>query len=132
MIIHDSVSINTSKETQIIDLTDRINHHLEKTPIVRGLVNLITIHTTTALTINENDKDLWSDLLVKFSQITPRRENYHHKPNAHAHILSSMIKPDITIPIISGKMTLGTWQRILFLELDGPRMRNIQVTIIGE
>jgi secondary thiamine-phosphate synthase enzyme len=132
MIIYDSLIVDTSKRLQVLDLTDRINHLLKKSPIVRGLVNLWTVHTTAALTINEKDKGLWADILVKFAQLTPIEGDYDHKPNAYAHILSSIVKPDITIPVLSGKMALGTWQRVLFLELDGPRKRTIKVTIIGE
>jgi secondary thiamine-phosphate synthase enzyme len=132
MIFHESLTVETSKQLEVLDITERIKDLLKRTKIEKGLVNLWTVHTTAALTVNENDKGLWTDLLTKFNQLVPVKGDYHHKPNAHAHILSILVKPDITVPISDGEMVLGTWQRMLFLELDGPRKRTLKITIIGE
>ena len=132
MIFNESLTIETSKQFEVLDLTDRINDLLSRTHVDKGLVNLWTAHTTAALTINENDRGLWADLLNRFTQLIPMESDYHHKPNAYAHILTSIVKPDVTIPVNDGEMGLGTWQRILLLELDGPRNRTIKVTIIAE
>jgi secondary thiamine-phosphate synthase enzyme len=132
MIFNESLTIKSSKKHEVIDITERIIAFLKARQIDKGLLNLWTVHTTAALTVNENDKSLWVDFLDSLSQIAPLQREYHHKPNAHAHILSAVLKPEFTIPINQGKMVLGTWQRILFVELDGPRRRTVKITIIGE
>ncbi len=132
MIFNESLNIKSSKRHEVIDITERINAFMKPRQIDKGLLNLWTVHTTAALTVNENDKSLWVDFLESLSQIAQLQREYHHKPNAHAHILSAVLKPDITILINQGKMVLGTWQRILFVELDGPRRRTVKITIIGE
>jgi secondary thiamine-phosphate synthase enzyme len=132
MIFNESLTIKSSKKHEVIDITERIHAFLKVRQFDKGLLNLWTEHTTAALTVNENDKSLWVDFLDCLSQIAPLQREYYHKPNAHAHILSAFLKPDITIPINQGKMALGTWQRILFVELDGPRRRTVKITIIGE
>jgi secondary thiamine-phosphate synthase enzyme len=132
MIFHETLAVETSKQLEVLDLTVRVNKLLKTTHIDKGVLHLLVLHTTAALTINENDKEFWRDLLNMFFKLAPVKGDYHHKPNAHAHILSSIVKPDVTVPINNGRMVLGTWQRLLLLELDGPRERTIKVTIIGE
>ena len=132
MIFDESLTIETSEEQEIIDITGRVNAFLKTNQIDKGLMNLWTVHTTAALTVNENEKSLWSDLLDSFNQIAALQREYYHKPNADAHILSAVLKTDVSIPINQGKMVLGTWQRILLIELDGPRKRTVKITLIGE
>ena len=132
MILHEAIAAETSKQLDVLDLTVKINDLLKKKGIDKGLLNLWTVHTTAALTVNENDRGLWSDLLNTFTQLAPVKGDYRHKPNAQAHILSSIVKPGVTIPVNDGEMDLGTWQRPLLLELDGPRERTIKITLMVE
>ncbi|MBD3206620.1 YjbQ family protein [Candidatus Bathyarchaeota archaeon] len=121
--------INTQERLQIIDITAQIEEILNSKVIEKGFVSLWIPHTTASITINENDLGLWRDLLGKFKNLVPLEGEYEHKANAHAHILGSIIKPVVHIPVFDGRMVLGTWQRILFIELDGPRERSVIVTI---
>lgn len=121
--------INTQERLQIIDITDQVEEVLNSKVMENGFVSLWTPHTTACISINENDPGLWRDLLGKFKDLIPLDGEYEHEANAQAHILGSMIKPDVHIPVFDSRMVLGTWQRILFIELDGPRERSVIVTL---
>lgn len=121
--------INSKERLQIIDITDQAEEVINSKGMDNGFISLWVPHTTACITINENDRGLWHDLIGKFKELVPVEGEYEHKANAHAHILSSMIKPEVQIPVSDGRMILGTWQRILFIELDGPRERRVIYTL---
>lgn len=131
MLKQGFIQISTKSRTSVIDITNEITTYLNKSGLKGGIINIYIPHTTACVTINENDTSFWRDLLDTFQIIAPYRKTYHHQPNSNAHILSSMIKPSVSIPFSKGGLMLGTYQRILFLELDGPRSRKILVTILG-
>ncbi|MHA1722453.1 MAG: secondary thiamine-phosphate synthase enzyme YjbQ [Candidatus Baldrarchaeia archaeon] len=139
--VNDSLKVKTSKRLEIIDITNYVEKIVRKSGIKEGVLIVFEPHTTAAITINENDPELFEDLLSVYVKIAPIEQRYKHnlkytgipgEQNAHAHILSSLIKPSVIIPITNGRTQLGTWQRILFIEMDGPRTRNIYVKVIGE
>ncbi|MEM2183020.1 MAG: secondary thiamine-phosphate synthase enzyme YjbQ [Candidatus Bathyarchaeia archaeon] len=134
-------SIQSGKKMEIINVTGRVNEVVERSGVRNGLINIWAPHTTATITVNENDPDLWEDIIATIERLVPIKGNYRHnakygwipsEQNAHAHILSSLIKPCVTIPLKDGRMLLGTWQSILFIEMDGPQMRTVQVHVIGE
>jgi secondary thiamine-phosphate synthase enzyme len=125
------IQLSTKSRTSVIDVTDEIATYLNKSGLKSGIINIYIPHTTACVTINENDTSFWRDLLDTFQLIAPDRKTYHHQPNSNAHILSSMINPSVSIPFSKGGLMLGTYQRILFLELDGPRGRKIIITLVG-
>lgn len=133
--------VKSRERMQIINVTGEVSRIIERSGIKNGIVNIWIPHTTATITVNEHDPDLWADILAAMERIAPVRGDYRHnakyrgfpgEQNAHAHILNSLIKPSVTIPIVDGRMLLGTWQSILFIEMDGPQERRIQVQIIGE
>lgn len=135
------ISFHTKKKTEILDMTQDVGRIVKESGVKDGLVNLWAPHATAALAVNEHDLDLWEDILSAMRKLVPVEADYRHnakygsiphEQNAHAHILNCMIKPDVTVPLHDGKMQLGTWQSILFIELDGPRSRSISVQIMGE
>lgn len=123
-------TIRTRERLQVIDVTNEVENLIDVFKIRNGVLSLWVPHTTACITVNENDEPLWRDMLKKFSELAPKEDNYEHRANAHAHILSSLIKPCLQIPVIEGKMPLGTWQRILFIELDGPRSRTLKINMM--
>lgn len=142
MKIHTgSVSLKTGKKLEIMDVTEDVHKVIRESGVERGLVNLWITHTTAALAVNEHDTDLWEDLLSAMTRLVPVKAEYRHnakygwsprEQNAHAHILNCLIKPDVNIPLERGRMKLGTWQSIIFIELDGPRSRSFHVQVMGE
>jgi secondary thiamine-phosphate synthase enzyme len=134
-------SVQSKKRMEIINVTNKVSGVVEHSGIKNGFVNLWVPHTTAAIAINEHDPDLWEDILAAMEKIVPLRGDYRHnakygwmpsEQNAHAHILNCLIKPSVTIPIEDCRILLGTWQSILFIEMDGPQTRTVQVHIIGE
>jgi len=139
-IIRDTINVATRRTYDILDITTNINNILEKSKIEDGLLVCYVPHTTAAITINEGDETVFEDLLELLKKWVPRKGDYKHnakyagipqEENAHAHIISSIIQPSITVPITNSRLELGTWQRVLFIELDGPRNRRVIVKIIG-
>jgi len=136
-----NVSVRTGKKLEIIDVTRDVSRVVEESGIEDGLVNLWVPHSTAAIAVNEHDTDLWEDILSTMEKLVPVKDDYRHnakygwaphEQNAHAHILNCIIKPDVTIPLQGGRMQLGTWQSVLFIEMDGPRSRSIRVQVMGE
>jgi len=139
--INDSFKVKTGKRLEVIDITNDVEKIVRESGIKEGVLIVFEPHTTAAITINENDPELFEDLINIYTKIAPIEQRYQHnlkyegvpgEQNAHAHILSSLIKPSVIVPITNGRTQLGTWQRILFIEMDGPRTRNVYVKVIGE
>ncbi len=137
----ESIPFRTGKRFEVIDVTSEVNDAVRRSGVKRGLLNIWSPHTTAAVTVNEHDPDLWEDLLSTLKRLVPVEGRYLHnakyrwipgEQNAHAHILSSLFKPDVTVPVEEGRARLGSWQSILFVELDGPRNRRVEVTVLGE
>jgi secondary thiamine-phosphate synthase enzyme len=128
----ETFNISTKSDHEIVNITKFVNAAIKKSQIKTGSLVVFTPHTTTAVTVNENEPGLVSDILKKLNDLVPKGGGYSHDnidSNAHSHILASIIGCSVTIPLIHGKLALGTWQSILFLELDGPRNRRIIVQI---
>ncbi len=136
MIIKDSLVINSRTRFQIIDITSYINEKIDKSSVSLGLINIFTKHTTSAIIINENEEGLGYDIQNLLYDLIPESNEYSHDlidHNAHSHLKSLFLSPQETVPIVDGRMDLGTWQSVFFIELDGPRSkRKIDLTIIGE
>ena len=133
--------ISTRKRIEILDITEEVQRLVEKSGIKNGLVTLWVPHSTAAIAVNEHDTDLWEDIVDVLQRIAPLKGDYRHnakygwsigEQNAHAHILNCLIKPGVSIPLENGRMHLGTWQSILFIEMDGSRSRRVHVQIMGE
>lgn len=123
---------------EIIDITDRIenalmeNSQLEAGPGA-GLCLVYSMHTTTGLIVNEADGALIDDIMGILEKIVPKGAGYKHDRgdgNAHAHLRATLLGNSAIVPISGKRLALGTWQRILFVELDGPRKRNVFIQFI--
>lgn len=143
-IVHYKIEVETQTGIGIYNITPQINELLQKTAIHHGQVLVFSRHTTTALAINENEERLLEDVKVYLKKLAPPDEKYLHNDlhlrivppdepmNAHSHLMAMMLSTSEVIPVIDGQLGLGTWQSILFFELDGPRTRSISVQISGE
>ncbi len=130
-----NIKIATNNRVELVNITQRVNEALRGAGIKNGLLVVFTKHTTSALTINEDEHRLKRDLLELLEKIVPSDADYRHNEidnNADAHLRSSLMQPFLIIPVINGSLQLGTWQSLFFVELDGPRNREVIVTIIGE
>src|SRR5262249_16002868 len=126
------LSIKTHKKREIVDITDDVQNALrtEKS----GVCHLTVLHTTAAMTPPHLDPRTALDMLGAFEALIPklRYRNPHDPSHVPDHILSALIGTSVTQPVEKGKLVLGTWQRIVLVELDGPRSRNVVVTFLAE
>lgn len=132
MFVEDLI-INTSFKEEIIVLDEKVKEFLEKTKVKNGLLTINSLHTTFSIIVNENEKYLKEDILNVLSFLD--RFEYEHDnidSNASSHIKNILLGNNVVIPIIDRKLSLGIWQNILAVELDGPRERKVRLTIIEE
>ena len=126
------LTVATEQRKQVIDITDEVQAEVGRAGVRQGLCHLFNLHTTAALTTADLDPGTDLDMLDAFEAMIPRL-NYRHPHNPdHVgdHIMSSLIGPGVMIPVEKGQLTLGTWQRIVVVELDGPRQRDVIVNFI--
>ncbi|MCI2429631.1 secondary thiamine-phosphate synthase enzyme YjbQ [Candidatus Acetothermia bacterium] len=123
--------LKTQAKQEMIDITERLQRALRELGANNGVAVLFVPHTTAAITINENaDPAVKEDILTALGKLVPAGAYYKHaEGNAHAHIKASLIGHSVTIPIQEGKLQLGTWQGVLFCEFDGPRTRELWLTV---
>jgi secondary thiamine-phosphate synthase enzyme len=126
------LKIQTDSRITLIDVTEKVNGAVAESGVKSGLCNLFTPHTTAAIIVSENwDPDVTTDMIMQLEKIVPRAGGYRHdEGNSQAHILSVMLSTSINVPVRSGKLALGRWQGVMFAELDGPRDRSLNVTVI--
>lgn len=133
--IREIIEINTSERVEIQDITREVEGVLTHTGIKEGLLNIYSRHSTSGVTINENESGLISDFKLALQKLVPQNAGYEHDRidnNADSHIRGFLIGGSETIPLENGRLMLGTWQSIFFVELDGPRHRKLIITVIGE
>lgn len=125
-------NISTKRNKQIIDVTDEVESNLSKAGIREGLCHVFVTHTTAALTTGEAIEGTDEDLMETLERIIPEIRFRHAHDPSHApdHMISSIVGPSVSVPVVSGKLGLGTWQRILLVECNGPRTRKLIVTLI--
>lgn len=137
MVVYTSeINLETESENQIIDISLQVRNIIKQSGVKRGTVTAFIPGATGAITTMEYEPRLVKDTLDFLEKLVPKGVGYHHDyqdDNAHSHIKATLLSPDITIPIIDGAPVLGTWQQIVFFELDTRgRERKIFVTVIGE
>ena len=128
-----SFKVKTNSRSDFIDITSQVQNVLSSSRINSGICQVYIPHTTAGVTINENaDPNVKSDIIQSLEKTIPWHENYRHiEGNSAAHIKASMMGFSASIPVENGNLVLGTWQCIYFCEFDGPRTRNVIVTMIG-
>lgn len=127
MITMFRLIIGTHSRRKVVDVTDQINEEIKKLKIKNGICNLFLTHTTTALTTADLDPGTDQDYLEAFEKIIPKLEYKHLHDPSHMpdHILSTLIGTSLTLPVENGELILGIWQRVVLIEFDGPRERQI-------
>ena len=128
----ETLTVETTALKQIIDLTERVNALVRKRKLAEGLCALFLTHTTAALTTGEVGEGTDEDLLDVVQQMIPKiRFRHGHDPShAWSHMAASVLGPSLLVPVSDGKLVLGTWQSVLMIEMDGPRQRTLQVTLL--
>ena len=127
-----TITFSTQKKKQVLDITEDIRAMISANKFTGGLCHLFIKHTTAALTtadLDEGGTDM--DYLDAFEAMMPKLKyrHPHNPPHVVDHILSSIIGPGVTIPVLGGELDLGQWQRVVLIELDGPRQREVIITL---
>jgi len=138
----EKLFVKSKKSTELIRITDEIRKTVQMTNLKNGIVNVFTLHTTTGVTINEDDTKLEDDIARFMVKLVPEDDSYaHHRffrkdgrmaVNAYSHIRASLLGANVTIPLQDGTLVLGSRQNIYLVDLDGPQLRGFVVQILGE
>jgi secondary thiamine-phosphate synthase enzyme len=137
-VLSDTIQLHSEGEGDIIDMTAQLSNIVKESKVKNGTVTIFVSGSTAAITTIEYEPGLVHDFPEMLSRIVPKdveyeHDNTWHDGNGHSHVRSSLIGPSITIPIIHGKLTLGTWQQVVLLEMDTrSRNRTIILQIMGE
>lgn len=125
------IEIETNSAQAVLDITQMVEQAVRKSCVESGICLVYTLHTTTAVVVNEAEPGLMRDIAAKMRELLPPG-GYHHGENGPAHLQAAVLGNSVAIPVDQDALVLGTWQRVLFVELDGPRRRNVGVKIIRD
>ena len=134
------MDIETTKRVEIRDLTELVQEMVRNAEVEAGLVTLSSMHTTTAIFVNEPQTALLDDIELLLERLAPRGEEWKHndprysdcdRQNADAHLRAIVLGSSVTLQVADGDLVMGQWQRILMAELDGPRTRQLVLQILA-
>lgn len=137
-VVTKKIKVNTEGDTDIIDITPQVKGHSSKSGVKSGIATVFVSGSTGGLTTVEYEPGLIHDLKTYFEKIAPKAGKYEHNlrwhdGNGYAHVRASFLGPSISIPLVNGKLELGTWQQIIFIDFDNkPRSRELIVQIVGD
>jgi len=141
-----TINLETKGEFDITDLTDKVEKFITNSSIMNGIINIQNFHSSAALLLNINESCFLEDLKKHIYKLVPKEDEYKHNDfdvrtdnmtpnesfNGHSHCQAIHFPSNLTLNIIDGRLQLGAWQRILFIELDDKRPRKIQLQLIGQ
>jgi secondary thiamine-phosphate synthase enzyme len=132
------IFLTTAGNTDIIDITQKVIDCVDLSTLNNGIVTIFCPSSTSSVTTLEYEPGVQQDLKRIFNEIVPIGDTYQHEEawhdgNGHSHIRAALLKASLTVPLVNGQMTLGTWQQIVYIDFDNrPRKRELIVQIIGE
>jgi len=138
MVVSKSIELRTRGRCDIQDITSQVNQEVAQSGVKNGIVTVFVPGSTGGITTIEFESGLVSDLQQMFERIIPTGIAYKHDlrwgdGNGYAHVRASLLGPSLTVPLVDGRLTLGTWQQIVFVDFDNrPRSRRLIVQIVGE
>ena len=138
-VITGTIQVQSKGENDMIDVTEEIENAVQKSGLRNGLVTVFVSGSTGAVTTIEHEAGLLKDFPAMLERVAPKNgvtyehDEAWHDGNGHSHLRASIIGPSLTIPLADGRLALGTWQQIVFVELDiRARLRKLVVQILGE
>jgi secondary thiamine-phosphate synthase enzyme len=137
MVSTDIISLSTKGFTDILDITDKVTAIVAESAVQNGLVNVFCSGSTGSITTIEYESGVINDLKKAIERIAPSNIPYEHDRrwgdgNGFSHVRAALMKPSLTIPVINGRLTLGTWQQIVFMDFDNRgRDRKVVVQVMG-
>jgi secondary thiamine-phosphate synthase enzyme len=139
MIKTQEINIKTKGNCEVVNITDQVGGAVVWSEIQDGAVTVFNIGSTAGITTTEYEPGLANyDIKAAFEKIAPENARYEHEEtwhddNGHAHVRASLLGPSLSVPIVAGRLTLGTWQQIILVDFDTrPRTRTIICQIVGD
>lgn len=139
MVEAQQIRIQTRGNCHVVDITDRVSEAVAKTGLSDGTVTLFNVGSTAGITTTEFEPGLVNhDIAAAFEGIAPQAGRYEHEQtwhddNGHSHVRASLLGPSLSVPVVGGKLTLGTWQQIVLVDFDTrSRTRTVICQMIGE
>lgn len=129
----ERLSVRTQASQQVVDITRPLNEVIGQAGFSEGVCHVFVTHTTAALTTADLDPGTDLDMLDAFREMIPKLRYRHPHNPAHTpdHILATLVGPSVSVPVEKGRLVLGTWQRVVLFEFDGPRERQVIVSLLG-
>jgi secondary thiamine-phosphate synthase enzyme len=130
--------LETTGRTDMVDITDAVHDRLQESGVVNGVAVVFVPGSTGALTTIEYESGVLKDLARAIEALAPEGQPYEHDRrwgdgNGYSHVRAALLKPSLAVPVMEGRMSLGTWQQIVLLDFDNrPRRRRVIVQVIGE
>ena len=142
---HFTVAVPTHHPMEFVDVTAAVAGMVHEAGLAEGTVTVFTRHTTTGIMINEHEPLLLRDLMAMFERLAPSSAGYHHdnfairtenlmpgeRQNGHAHCRAALLRSSESLPVTNARLALGRWQRVFFVEFDGPQTRELWLTLTG-
>ena len=126
----------TKKKRELSNITGKLEALVEKSKVQEGLCLVSAMHITAGIWVNDDEEGLWQDMWEWIERLAPARADYqHHKTgedNGDAHLKRTLMNHQAILPITKGKLDLGPWEQIFYVEFDGQRRKRVIVKIIGE
>lgn len=133
-----SIELETRGHADMVDITGSVAAAVAESSLSAGIVTIFCASSTSALTTIEFESGALSDLRRLFDEVADPGRSYRHNErwgdgNGHSHVRAALMKPSLTVPFVDGRLTLGTWQQIVYIDFDNrPRSRALVVQIVGE
>ncbi len=138
MVQTKTLKISTKGNCEVINMTDQVSGFISDAKVTEGTVTVFNVGSTAGITTTEFEPGLVNyDLKAAFEKIAPQNARYEHEEtwhddNGHSHVRASLLGPSLSIPVVNGQMTLGTWQQIILVDFDTrPRTRTVVVQIVS-
>lgn len=132
----DYLWFNTPKRADIVNITDEVSERVEKSKVQEGLCLVSAMHITASIWVNDEESGLKADMMEWIEKLAPVNPNYRHhrtgEDNGDAHLKRSLLGFQCVLPITKGKLDLGPWEQVFYVEFDGQRKKRIVIKIIGE
>ncbi|WP_420631376.1 secondary thiamine-phosphate synthase enzyme YjbQ [Candidatus Leptofilum sp.] len=134
----ETIQLQTKGNADILDITTQVATAVRNSNLRDGTITLFTPSATSALTTIEYESGCISDLRRLFDEIIDPQRHYAHNArwqdgNGHSHVRAALLGPSLTVPFVNGRLTLGTWQQIIFVDFDNrPRQRELIAQVIGQ
>ena len=138
MVVTKRIELNNKGNCHIVDITGQVSEEVLRSGLKDGIVTIFVPGSTAGVTTVEYEPGLVSDLQRLFDRVAPADINYRHNlrwgdGNGHSHVRASLLGPSLTVPFVGKRLTLGTWQQIVFIDFDiRPRRRELVLQIMGE